>query len=146
MGNPLAVSAKAGVAYAVSVFAIGFLLGTVRVLLRAPRVGSTMPVSVEAPIILAACWYVSSIWMKRLVVSTEVHARILVGAVAFVTLMFLEVALSIGLFRSSIGDYFAGLRSLAGAIGVAALVCFATFPLLNVIARRRSNSSNHAPV
>lgn len=144
MGNPLVLSIKAGVAYAVTVFTIGFLLGTARVLLLAPRVGSTIAVSLETPIILAASWYASSVCMKRLVVGAEIRTRILVGAVAFVTLMILEVALSITLFHKSIGDYVAGLRSPAGAIGFSAQVCFATFPLLNVIVRRRSSLSSHA--
>ena len=61
------MSAKAGVAYAVTVFAIGFVLGT-RVLLLAPRVGSTIAVSIEVPVILTASWYVSSLWMKRLAI------------------------------------------------------------------------------
>ena len=137
MGKLLALSAKAGVAYAVTVFAIGFLLGTARVLLLAPHVGSTIAVSVETPIILTASWYVSSLWMKRLAVSAEFRTRILVGVVALVTLTILEVALSIGLFHRSIGEYLADLRSPAGVIGLAAQVCFATFPLLNVVVRRR---------
>jgi hypothetical protein len=37
--------------------------------------------------------------MKRFEVSAEIRARILVGAVTFVTLTILEVALSISLFR-----------------------------------------------
>ena len=139
MGNPLALSAKAGVAYAVTVFAIGFVLGTARVLLLAPRLGATIAVLIEAPIILTASWYVSSTWMKRLVVEAEIRTRILVGAVAFVTLMILEVALWIGFFHRSIGEYLVGLASLAGTIGLAAQVCFATFPLLNVILRRHFN-------
>jgi len=146
MGNPLGLSVKAGVSYAVTVFAIGFLLGTARVLLLAPRVGSTIAVMVETPIILTASWYVSSMWMKRLVVAPEVRTRILVGAVALVTLMTLEVALSISLFHRSIGEYSAGLRTLAGAIGLAAQVCFATFPLLNAVVRRRFDLSSHAPL
>jgi hypothetical protein len=146
VGNPLALSAKAGVAYAITVFAIGFLLGTARVLLLAPRVGSTIAVSVEVPIILTASWHVSRLWMKRLAVGAEIGTRILVGAVALVTLMILEVALSISLFHKSIGEYFAGLRSLAGAIGLAAQVCFATFPLVNLVVRRRLNPSGHAPL
>ena len=144
MRNSLALSAKAGVAYAVTVFAIGFVLGTARVLLLAPRVGSTIAVSIEVPIILTA-WYVSSLWMKRLAIGAEIGTRILVGAVAFVTLMILEVALSISLFHRSIGEYLAGLRSLAGAIGLAAQVWFATFPLLNVVVRRRFNPLSHPP-
>src|SRR5258706_9735691 len=83
MGKRLALSAKAGVAYAVTVFAIGFLLGTARILLLVPYVGSTIAVSVEAPIILTASWYVWRIWMRRLVVSAEIRTRILVGTVAF---------------------------------------------------------------
>ena len=132
MGKLLALSAKAGVAYAVTVFAIGFLLGTARVLLLAPHVGPTIAVSVEAPIVLTASWYVSSICMKRLKVSAEIRTRIFVGAVAFVTLTILEIALSISLFHRSIAEYLADLRSLAGMIGLAAQVCFASFPLLNV--------------
>ena len=132
IGKLLALSAKAGVAYAVTVFSIGFLLGTARVLLLAPHVGSTIAVSVETPIILAASWYTSSIWMKRLAVSAEIGTRALVGAVAFATLTILEVALSIGLFHRSIGEYLADFRSLAGVIGLTAQVCFATFPVLEV--------------
>ena len=146
IGKLLALSARAGVAYAVTVFAIGFLLGTVRILLLAPHVGSTIAVSVEAPIILTASWYVSSIWMKRLVVSVEIRTRILVGAVAFVALTILELALSISLFHRSIGEYLADLRSLAGVIGLAAQVCCATFPLLEVVARRRLNLSAYNPL
>ena len=76
----------------------------------------------------------------------EVPGRLHSTAVAFVTLMILEVALSIGLFHRSIGEYFAGLVSLAGAIGLAAQVCFATFPLLDVFLRRRSNLLSRAPL
>lgn len=146
VGKLLALSAKAGVAYAVTVFAIGFLLGTARVLLIAPRVGSTIAVSVEAPIILTASWYVSRIWMTRLPVGAEIRLRVLVGAVAFVTLMILEVALSISLFHRSIGEYLADLRSAAGAIGLAAQICFASFPLLNAVVRRQLNLSGHTPL
>ena len=91
---------------------------------------------IEAPIILTASWYVSIIWMKRLMVSAEIRTRILVGAVAFVTLMILELALSVSMFHRSIGEYLADLRSLAGVIGLAAQICFATFPRLNVVVRR----------
>jgi hypothetical protein len=132
VGKLLASSVRAGIAYAVTVFAIGFLFGTLRILLLAPRVGATIAVSVEVPIMLTASWYASRILMKRFAVGAESRARILVGAVAFVTLMTLEVVLSIILFHRSIGEYLANLRSLAGGIGFAAQICFATFPFLNV--------------
>jgi hypothetical protein len=143
VGKLLALSAKAGVAYAVTVFAIGFLLGTARVLLLAPRVGPTIALSIEAPIILTASWYVSKLWARRLALGAEIPLRILVGGVAFVTLMTLEVALSISLFHRSIGEYLAELRSPAGAIGLGAQICFATFPLLQ--RTRALNRSAHTP-
>jgi len=57
----------------------------------------------------------------------------------------LEVALSISLFHRSFSEYLAGLRTLAGAIGLAAQVCFATFPLLNAVVRQRFDLSSRAP-
>ena len=51
--------------------------------------------------------------------------------------MILEVALSVGLFHRSIGEYIADFRSPAGAIGFTAQMCFASFPLLNAVVRRR---------
>ena len=137
MGKLLALSVKAGVAYAVTVFAIGFLLGTARVLVLAPRVGPTIAVSLEAPIILTASWYVSSIWMAHLALDAGIRLRMLVGVVAFITLTILEVTLSIGLFHTSLGEYLADLGSPAGAIGLTAQVCFATFPLLDAVVHRR---------
>ena len=76
---------------------------------------------------------------QSLGVGAEIGARIVVGAVAFAALMSLEVALAVGLFHRPIGRYLAGLRSLAGAIGLAAQVCFATFPLASAIKRQRLN-------
>jgi len=136
VGKLLALSVKAGVAYAVTVFTIGCLLGTARVLLLAPRVGPTMAVSLEVPVILTASWCVSKIWVTHLGLEPEIRLRILVGVVAFITLMVLEVTLSIGLFHKSPGEYLADLRSPAGAIGLTAQICFATFPLLNAVVRR----------
>ena len=49
---------KAGALYAIVVFSIGFILGTIRVLLLLPRLGETTAVIVEAPIMLAASWFV----------------------------------------------------------------------------------------
>jgi hypothetical protein len=146
MGKLLGLCAKAGVAYAVTVFAIGIVLGTVRILLLVPRVGPTIAVAVEVPVILTASWLVSRIWMLRLAVGDAIRTRILVGALAFVILIMLEAWLSIGLFHSSIAEYLAELRSPAGAIGLAAQCCFATFPLLDAVVRRRFKLSAHAPL
>jgi hypothetical protein len=40
---------EAGALYAIIVFLIGFILGSIRVLLVAPRLGETIAVIIEAP-------------------------------------------------------------------------------------------------
>ena len=80
---------KAGALYAVIVFLVGFILGTIRVLLLAPRLGETTAV---------------------------ISAEICMGAV----------------FGRSLVDQLAAYGSPAGAIGLAAQVIFAIFPVIQV--------------
>jgi hypothetical protein len=48
------------------VFFVGFILGTVRVLLIAPRLGETAAVLLETPVMLVASWFVCRWYVKRL--------------------------------------------------------------------------------
>jgi hypothetical protein len=65
------------------VFSIGFILGTIRVLLVAPRLSETTAVILEAPMMLAARWFVCRWCVGRLDVRRTVPARSLMGLVAF---------------------------------------------------------------
>jgi hypothetical protein len=122
---------KTGALYAIIVFLIGVILGTIRVLLLAPRLGETIAVIVEAPVILAASWFVCRWCVDRLDVRRTVPARLLMGLVAFLVLMSAEVELGVVLDRSII-DQLAVYKSAFGAIGLAAQVIFAMFPVLQV--------------
>ena len=82
---------KAGALYAIVVFSIGFILGTIRVLLLAPRLGETTAVIIEAPIMLSASWFVCRWCVARLNVRRTVPARSLMGLVAFLVLISAEV-------------------------------------------------------
>jgi hypothetical protein len=70
---------KARALYAIIVFLIGFILGAIRVLLVAPRLGETLAVIIEAPIMLSASWFVSRWCVDRLDVAATVPARSLMG-------------------------------------------------------------------
>jgi hypothetical protein len=129
---------RAGFAYALIVFVIGFGLGTIRVLLVVPKVGAATAVLLEAPVILLASWAVSRWCMERYRARVDVGARMLVAAVAFGTLMFAEVGLSVIVFDQSLAEHLAGYRSVAGGIGLAAQVCFASFPVLQAAIQLRS--------
>ena len=95
---------KAGALYAIIVFSIGFMLGTIRVLLLAPRLGETIAVIIEAPIMLAASWFVCRWCVDRLDVRRTVPTRSLMGLVAFLVLMSAEVGLGAVLGRSLVGS------------------------------------------
>jgi hypothetical protein len=69
--------------------------------------------------------------VDRLDVRRTVPARLLMGLVAFLVLMSAEVELGVVLDRSII-DQLAMYKSASGAIGLAAQVIFAIFPVLQV--------------
>jgi hypothetical protein len=122
---------KAGALYAIIVFLIGFILGTIRVLLLAPRLGETTAVIVEVPLMLAASWFVCRWCVDRLDVRRTVPARSLMGFVAFLVLMSAEIGLGDVLGRSLV-DQLATYGSFAGTIGLAAQVTFAMFPVIQI--------------
>ena len=91
---------NAGALYAITVFSIGFILGTIRVLLLAPRLGETTAVIIEAPIMLAASWFICRWCVDRLDVRRTVPVRSLMSLVGFAVLMSAEVGLGAVLGRS----------------------------------------------
>ena len=86
---------------------------------------------IEAPIMLAAGWFVCRWCVDRLDARRTVPARLLIGFVAFLVLMWAEVGLGAVLGRS-LGDQLAGYGSPTGRIGLAAPVIFAVFPVIQV--------------
>jgi hypothetical protein len=126
----MAAAICAGVAYSVIVFLIGFAFGTVRVLLLIPHLGETVAVSLEAPIMLAASWVVCRWCVDHLDVPWKIEARSLMGAIAFAVLISAEFCLTVLAFGRSTTEHLASYTSVAGAIGLAAQILFATFPVV----------------
>jgi len=127
--GPVFRATKAGAFYAIIVFVIGFILGTIRVLLLAPRLGETIAVIVEAPVILAVSWFVCRWCVDRLNAGRTIPTRSLMGLVAFLVLMSAEIGLGAVLGRS-LGDQLAAFKLSPGAIGLGAQVIFAMFPVI----------------
>lgn len=121
---------KAGLTYFALVFAVGFLLGTLRVLALAPMLGELGAVLVELPVMLAASWIICR-WLIRLLrVPGDVPARLAMGGGAFVFLIAAEIALSVWLFGNSVSQHFANYLTAHGALGLAGQIAFAAFPVL----------------
>jgi hypothetical protein len=120
----------AGILYFAAVFAIAFCLGTVRVLLVAPRLGETLAVLLELPVVLWASWACCGALVTRLAVSPRPGDRVMMGGVAFVVLQAAEALLAIFVFGRSPTVYLAAFTTLAGQLGLAGQIGFALIPLV----------------
>ena len=127
----------AGVAYFAVVFALGMLLGTLRVLVVAPLLGELRAVLLELPIMLAASWFASRWITGRLAVPAAVGPRIVMGTVALLLLLGAETGLSVLAFGRTLSEHLAAYRHGPAASGLAAQVLFGMFPLLQGLRRRR---------
>lgn len=122
-------AAKAGIVYFLCVFAAGFVLGTIRVLILVPAVGEWPANLIELPIILTICWFVCGWAIRRYAVEPALGGRATMGAIAFALVMIAELALATLLFGESISAYAARLAAPLGLAGLAGQLCFALFPL-----------------
>ena len=124
--------AAAGAAYFALAFAAGFLLGSARVLLLAPRIGETMAVLAELPVMLALCWIIARWSIARFDIAPRPAPRLAMGAIAFVLLMLAEFAVStLGFGRTAVG-HFARYADGAALLGLAGQILFALFPAIRL--------------
>jgi hypothetical protein len=120
----------AGMRYAVIVFAIGFVLGTIRIFLAAPRLGELAATALEVPVLLAASWLVCGALVRHHHVPASWRSRGWMGAVALVVLMLAELALAWFGFGQSLGAVVAAYARPAQQLGLAAQLLFVLLPLV----------------
>lgn len=123
--------AKAAVSYWGIVFALGFVLGTVRVLWLAPRLGPLGATALELPVMLGASWLAAG-WTVRRFAIVRPGAALATGGLAFALLMAAECVLAVVGFGQTPAEWLAGLAEPPAAIGLAAQVAFAFMPLLRL--------------
>ncbi len=121
---------KAGTIYFALVFAAGFALGIVRVLLVVPLLGESAAVLIEAPIILAISWVVCGRLLDLLAVARRWDHRLLMGATAFSLLIIAEFVLARFALDRSIDQQLETYRTWSGLIGLGKQLIFAAFPVI----------------
>ena len=124
----------AGCVYFLIVFAAGFALGTLRVLLIAPRVGEMAAVALELPAMLAASWFAAGWVARRFAVPARLAPRLAMGAIAFAVLMLAEFALAATMGRSP-AAFAAALLTAPGLLGLAGQIAFALCPAARICGR-----------
>jgi ABC-type uncharacterized transport system permease subunit len=123
---------KAGAVYFFIVFAVAFIMGTLRVLFVIPVIGETWAVMLEAPLILALSWFVCGWVFTRVSVAARLRPRLLMGFFAFALLMIAELVVSVLGFGRSVSEHFAAYQSFSAQLGLAAQVAFAAVPALRL--------------
>jgi hypothetical protein len=120
--------------YCLTLFALGFVLGTIRVLFLAPQIGEMGATLVEVPVMLGAAFFLCRWVVGRWLVSPELAVRWGMAFWFLVLLFLLETLVGVALFGRTMSDTLAGLATPAGLIGLTAQVIAALLPL--VVGRR----------
>jgi len=126
--------AGAAIVYWAMVFALGFLLGIVRVTWVIPRIGLVPATLMELPLILAASWFAAG-WLVRRFAIARGREALAVGALAFAILMLAECALAGVLSGETPAQWLSGLGEPHALLGLAGQAVFALMPWWRARAR-----------
>ncbi|WP_339827675.1 hypothetical protein [uncultured Parasphingorhabdus sp.] len=121
---------KAGVLYFLGVFALGFILGAIRIFFLVPYSGPVVAVLVELPFILLVSWFFCRFLTRRFTVPAEPYERLIMGLVAFSCLMIGEALVAVFLQQGRMTDFLMTFDLPENRIGLAGQIAFALFPLL----------------
>ncbi len=128
---------RAGSLYFLIVFAVGFLLGTIRVLILTPQFGALTSVIIETPVILLISWLVCQRLIRMMNVDRALNARLTMGATAFLLLIAAEQILGVIGFGRELGEQLRHYLTPEGAVGLAGQIVFALFPAIQLVAKKR---------
>ena len=117
----------AGVRYFVPVFVFAFVVGVVRTLIVAPRLGDVLAVCIELPVVLGFAFIVCRRVASR--VDPGPGARTAMGATAVALVMVVEFVMATAVFGAAPADWLAGFATPAGQIGLAGQIGFGLMPL-----------------
>lgn len=118
---------RPALAYGAAIFALGFVLGTIRTLWLAPRIGALAAVGVELAPMLGASWLAARGVLRRWPLARRGEAAAM-GALALAVLMALECALGVVAFGLTLRGWAGTLGSGPGLLGLAGQIGFAAMP------------------
>lgn len=120
MGSVARRALAAGTIYFLALFALGFALGTIRVVLVAPRIGEFAATVAEVPVMLAAAYFVCRWAIRRWHVPQIPQVRWALVFWFLALLFMFETLLGTLLFGRTLADQWKALDSPAGFLGLSA--------------------------
>lgn len=119
----------AGTAYFLALFALGFVLGTIRVLFVAPHFGQFAATFAEVPVMLTAAFFACRWATGRWQVPRTIAIRWAMVLWFLALLLLFETLLGTTLFARTVAEQWAALATPAGLLGLSAQILAALLPL-----------------
>lgn len=120
---------KASLLYYVAVFAVGFGLGALRVLLVVPLLGLRWAELLEQPIMLVASFYFARRVVRRLGPFNAI-GRLIIGLCSLALMVTTELGLAVFVQGQVLAQYVAGRDRVSGVAYLLSLAAFGLMPLL----------------
>lgn len=117
----------AGIVYALALFALGFMLGTVRLMFVAPRFGELAATLLELPVMLTAAFFACRYVIGRWQVGGPKANRTAMALSFLALLLSLEMLLGVTLVGRTVAEQWATLTTPAGLLGLTAQIIAALF-------------------
>lgn len=130
---------RAAAIYFAIVFAVGFVLGPIRVLWLEPWLGKTLAVLAEMPFLLAAMRVGAGLAPRWAGVDGGWPTYLSIGAAALVMQQIADLAVGFGLRGATLSEQVAYFATPPGYIYAASLVVFALMPLWVWARKQRSD-------
>lgn len=115
--------------YFLVLFALGFVLGTIRVLFVAPKLGVLSATLLEVPLMLTAAFFVCQWAIRRWQLPPGLSGRGAMVLWFLVLLALFETLVGVALFGRTLAGTWAGLATPAGLIGLTAQIIAALLPM-----------------
>lgn len=125
---------RAAALYVALTFAVGALLGALREVVLAPRLGRDAALLVEAPLLLLAIVLAARFVTRRRAVPSDLRHRLTLGALALGLLLAIELSLGVLVRGIGVADQVVAWASLFGVVTWLLYLAFAAMPAL--LARR----------
>ena len=139
MAFPRRSTFMAGAAYFAIVFAVGFALGVVRVVMAGPAIGERAALALEIPFLLLVSWLASVRLCRRFLVPGTLSSRFAMGATALTLLALGEFGvwtIAFGEPASAFPRRYMETEAIAGLFGQLA---FAAFPAVQLLIASESD-------
>jgi hypothetical protein len=120
---------KIGVLYFMLVFGAGFLLGPIRILWVAPKVGNRAAELLECPVMILVTFVAARWIVVRFRVSKSFAVRLGIGVFALALLIGAEIGVGMGLRGMSLSGIIMNRDPVSGSAYFLSLVLFGLMPV-----------------